>query len=86
MWLLESITEWGDGVFYSIELLANLRKDRGITQKQLADVVGTTQARIAEYETGKRNPKVKMLFAIAKALNMKLYADNETEELFFMED
>lgn len=73
-------------MLYSVDLLASVRKKHGMTQEDLAKELGTTKQNISLYECGLRKPKVKTLFAIAKALNMKLYADNKTEELYFMED
>ena len=79
-------TEWGEGMLYSVDFLTSVRKKRGMTQEDLAQALHTTKQNISQYERGLRKPKVKTLFAIAKALNMKLYADNKNEELYFMED
>lgn len=55
------------------------RKKAGITQKQLAKKLGVSSAMIAQYETGKRNPKMQTLEKIANALEIPvsdLYGDN----------
>ena len=41
------------------------RKDRGVTQQQLADAIGSTQASIARWETGKANPDTASLKKLA---------------------
>lgn len=72
--------------FYPISDLKKVRKEKGLSQEQLAELLGVSQARVSQYERGYRMPKAKKLFSIAKALGMKLYADNDTKELYFMED
>lgn len=50
----------------------NIRKFRTslkLTQKELGDLIGTTQQMIAQYENGRRNPKVETLNKIAQALH-----------------
>lgn len=51
---------------------------RGMTQKQLGNAAGfhegTTDVRIAQYESGIRTPKTEILAAIAKALNVSVNA------------
>jgi transcriptional regulator with XRE-family HTH domain len=50
--------------------IADLRKDAGLTQTQLADKVGVSQQIIASYENGKRNFPVGRLLEVAEALNI----------------
>lgn len=45
------------------------RQENGMTQKDLAAYLGTTQNTVSQYETGRRCPSVKKLHIIAKALN-----------------
>ena len=52
------------------DFLERLRKERGLTQVQLANRLGITQGTFALYETGKRNPKIETVKKIAKALNV----------------
>jgi len=52
------------------ELLANARRARGITQRQLAARVGITEATICLYERGNRLPKIDRLLRLAGALNV----------------
>jgi transcriptional regulator with XRE-family HTH domain len=52
------------------------RNMRGLTQKELGVAIGfselTADVRMAQYETGTRVPKEKVLFFIAKALDVSL--------------
>lgn len=47
---------------------ARLRRERGLTQEQLADRSGLSQQYISGLESGKRNPTVLTLFELAQAL------------------
>jgi transcriptional regulator with XRE-family HTH domain len=51
-----------------------LRKDRGITQEQLAEAVGVRQPRIAEVERGDANPRLLTLSKLAFALGVPVAA------------
>lgn len=44
------------------------RKEKGITQKQLAERCGLATGTIQQYESGKRKPKIENLYKIAVAL------------------
>lgn len=46
------------------------RRALNMTMKQLASVVGVTEAAISHYETGRREPDPDMLGRIANALNV----------------
>jgi DNA-binding XRE family transcriptional regulator len=48
--------------------VASLRVMRGLTQKQLADLVGTTQSSIARLESGKELPRLSFLRRVVEAL------------------
>lgn len=64
----------------SSEKIKNARLQAGLTQKELAKRLGTSQQNIAQYETGKRVPKIETLQKIAKALKVsvnELRSDNE---------
>lgn len=52
------------------EKLKNLRKDRGITQKELADNAGVTAAMISIMESNKVSPSVATLMKVLSALNI----------------
>lgn len=50
--------------------LRGLRAREGITQKQLADAIGTTQSRVAELESGNKRISINMARRIAKTYNV----------------
>ena len=46
-----------------------IREGKHISQRQLADAVGTSQSAIAAYENGQKTPKLETLSRIADALD-----------------
>lgn len=48
------------------------RQKMGITQKELAHRLGTSPQNLAQYENGKRNPKLETIKKIATALNVPI--------------
>jgi DNA-binding XRE family transcriptional regulator len=48
------------------------REYRGLTQQQLADMVGISKPYLSQLETGKRTGTTEVLSAIAEALNVSL--------------
>jgi len=52
--------------------IARLRIQRGLTQAQLADMVGTRQPSIARLENGNSVPSISFLQRIAKALDARI--------------
>lgn len=55
-----------------IEQVIRKRLEKGFTQKQLAEKIGTKQSAIARLEGGNANPSVAFLEKVAKALGGKL--------------
>lgn len=51
------------------ENIRRLRKEKGLTQKQLGELCGINEANIRKYELGGANPKLETLQKIATALN-----------------
>lgn len=51
------------------ELIARVRSQRGLTQKELADKLGTSQSAINRIEAGKQNVTIEMLARISDVLN-----------------
>ena len=49
-----------------------LRKSRGMTQQQLADMLDVQRATISNYEIGRRSPHLKELENIAEVLGVNL--------------
>ncbi len=58
--------------FSIIEQVIRKRLKKGLTQKQLADKIGTKQSAIARLEGGNTNPSVAFLEKVSKALGSKL--------------
>ncbi|MFA5873631.1 MAG: helix-turn-helix transcriptional regulator [Anaerolineales bacterium] len=52
--------------------IAHLRIQRGLTQAQLAEMVGTRQPSIARLENGSSVPSLSFLERIAKALDARI--------------
>jgi len=55
-----------------IESVIRHRIEKNLTQKQLAEKMGTTQSAIARLESGNANPSLAFLKRMAAALNTKL--------------
>lgn len=57
------------------ENIKRLRKEKGLTQKQLSELSGINEAQIRRYELGGKNanPKIETIEKIAKALDAGLY-------------
>jgi len=52
--------------------LSTLRKEKGLSQAELADDLGISGGAIAMYETGKRTPNLRKALEIAKYFNIPL--------------
>jgi transcriptional regulator with XRE-family HTH domain len=63
-----------DGWFFAqiAEQVGEQRRGRELSQKQLAELVGTTQSAIARLESGGRPPRIDTLLRIANALDCEL--------------
>ncbi len=57
-----------------------LRMERGLTQAQVAERVGTTQSSIARLESGSREPSLSFLRRVVKALDGRLEVRIAAEE------
>lgn len=62
------------------EKIKHYRKQRGLTQNELAELLGCSAANISQYEAGKRNPKIGTLAKIAAALNIDLKLLSQEKE------
>ncbi len=56
------------------DVLKQLRTSRGLTQKDLALRTGVSQNAISMYETGRREPDMRMLAALGEALDVDMNA------------
>ena len=75
--IISNLVEEYEEKYYPVEMptLAEIIKDemaeRGISQKELAELLGVSPSRISEYMTGKAEPTLK----VARLLNQKLDID-----------
>lgn len=53
-------------------LLIKYRMDKGLTQQELAEKVGTSYTQISRIESGRHKPNVETLLRIAHALDLKM--------------
>ncbi len=58
--------------FTVMQAMIDARKERGMTQKELAEITGISQADISRLERGTGNPSLKTLQRVAQALKMSL--------------
>lgn len=58
--------------FQIIKAMIDGRKKKNITQKELADITGITQADISRIETGNSNPSIQTLQRLAAGLGMRI--------------
>ena len=66
----------------NFQAIRNARKAAGVTQEQLAEVLGINRATLSKYETGVIEPSVSQLKTIAAALRIDFYVlANETNGL-----
>ena len=55
-----------------IEEIIMARKEKKLTQKGLAELIGTRQSNISRLESGNYNPSLDLLIKIAQAMDKKL--------------
>ena len=72
--LRERIATGDRGWFFAAiaEKVSERRAERGLSQRELAELVGTTQSAIARLEGGGRPPRIDTLLRIADALDCEL--------------
>jgi ribosome-binding protein aMBF1 (putative translation factor) len=75
--LQERIRTADRGWFFAAEAeqVATRRQELGLSQRELAERVGTTQSAIARLERGGRPPRIDTLLRIADALDCELVVD-----------
>jgi transcriptional regulator with XRE-family HTH domain len=75
--LQERIRTADRGWFFAAvaDKVAERRQERGLSQRELAELVGTTQSAIARLERGGRPPRIDTLLRIADALECDLVVD-----------
>jgi transcriptional regulator with XRE-family HTH domain len=80
--LQERIRTADRGWFFAAiaENVAARRQAKGLSQRELAEIVGTTQSAIARLERGGRPPRIDTLLRIADALECDLVVDLRPRE------
>ena len=64
-----------------VERLKSLRKEKGITQKQLAAKLGISLPAVINYENAQRSPSSAVLTLLSRFFNVsKEYLTGETDE------
>lgn len=53
-------------------MLKSLREQKGLTQDEFAELIGVGQARVSEYEYGKKTPRIDRLPIIANVLGVEI--------------
>lgn len=54
------------------QLITELRKEKGLTQKQLADALNVTDKAVSKWERGQSFPDISMLEPIAEVLDISI--------------
>ena len=60
--------------------LEEIRKQRGLTQEELAEVLGVSRQTVNSLENGRYNPSIMLAFRIARFFGMSI------EEIFIFEE
>ena len=55
-----------------MRVLVDVRQEKGLTQKEIAERTGIAQSEISKIENGTRNPSIKLLQKLADGLGMNL--------------
>lgn len=66
-----------------MNVLIECRKEKGISQKELANVVDSKETTVASWEQGKSLPSIDMLYRLAKYYNKSMdymYGEQEGEQ------
>ena len=66
-----------DVEFKILDALMLARTERGLTQKQIAEKIGTKQSAIARFESGMHSPTIPFLKKLAEGLGLKLVIEIE---------
>ena len=67
-------------LYLLISDLIRLRRERGLTQEELARRMGTHQPAVARFESGRVMPSLRFLMALAEALDADLTVHLEPRE------
>ncbi|HJC41882.1 MAG TPA: helix-turn-helix domain-containing protein [Candidatus Intestinimonas pullistercoris] len=62
------------------ELIRKKREEKGISQNQLAKLLGISQPYMNQIETGSRNPTLPLLMKICDILEIPMFGENTQNE------
>lgn len=62
------------------EIIKRVRKERGLSQKELADIIGVKKTSVSNYETGYSTPNFRVVQKMAELLELPLSYFMDTEE------
>lgn len=71
-----------DIYYYISTKIFDYRMEKGLSQKQLAEILGITQAMVSKLESGEYNPTVEQLWKVSKKLGWNfriVLEDNEAK-------
>ncbi len=64
-----------------MDILIECRRERGLTQKELAKAIDSKETTVASWEQGKSLPSIQMLYRLAKYYNKSIgYMYGEEKE------
>ncbi len=75
-WHVDSLVRVGYRDYFGPEI-KRTRKDKGYTQKQLADLTGTSPKFISDVENGKATVQLDKVFDLLLVLDLKVYVSSE---------
>lgn len=67
---IKSLVDDGEKALTIAENIKQIRRKRGMTQKELGELCGINEVNIHKYEYGKQKPKIETIERIAKALGV----------------
>lgn len=62
------------------QLITEKRKEKGLSQNQLAGILGVSQPFMNQIESGKRKPSIDILIKICEVLEIPLFGGMETKD------
>lgn len=61
--------------------IRQMRRDRGLTQRQLAEMAGVSTVWLSNAETGKRSVQIDLVFKVLACLGKSLSIDDKPEDI-----
>lgn len=67
-------------IYWMKNRLEEIRKSKGLSQEELADILGVSRQTISSLENGRYNPSILLAFKIAR------YFERSIEDIFIYEE